>query len=190
MDHLFVKSKYPFFEISIFNLVPSCYECNSCLKGDFIPFENEDHLNPYSECFHSLYTFNDSLNVDKDTGIDWDLFDEQSFNLVLEPKDQNKADVDSYIRADINKNLFALTELYNCHKEVILPIIFKANIYGFGRLKDIQEKVEALNFSPIELKRLIFGNVIKEKGLIKKVPFSKITLDIASKYEIPQSHTI
>ena len=59
-DHYFPKNKFPFFGISFYNLIPSCYECNSALKGD-----NTDKtpLNPYIQDFDSMATFYIQLNI-------------------------------------------------------------------------------------------------------------------------------
>ena len=36
LDHFFSKKKYPFFALSIYNLIPCCKFCNSSLKGEKI----------------------------------------------------------------------------------------------------------------------------------------------------------
>lgn len=45
LDHYFDKATYPFLAISIENLVPSCYLCNSSLKGTG-NFYEKPHLHP------------------------------------------------------------------------------------------------------------------------------------------------
>lgn len=182
LDHLFLRSTYPFFGISLFNLIPACYECNSGLKGSKIKFKNEDHLNPYSESMHALYEFSDEIKLATDGGIEWDKFDETSFSLTCKPR--TGSDEDLLKRADINKDVFAIEELYNCHLEIALPILFHVNNYGFGRIDDLAEKVDKLPYTLNDWKRLVFGNVINDITMIKRVPFSKLTLDIAQKYKI------
>ena len=51
LDHFFDKARYPFLAISLYNLIPSCHNCNSSLKGS-IDFYTKPHLNPLtdSEC--------------------------------------------------------------------------------------------------------------------------------------------
>lgn len=46
LDHYYPKSRFPFLAISLFNLVPSCYTCNSSLKGAR-DFYKDRHLHPY-----------------------------------------------------------------------------------------------------------------------------------------------
>lgn len=183
LDHLFLHSRYPFLGISLFNLVPACYECNTCLKGSHVAFADEDHLNPYAESFHKLYRFDDSIlkeNLDK---LDWHQFAFDRFSISLEARDKNKLDI-GYPKADINKRIFALEELYNCHKEVILPYLFQASRYGFGRIKDLEDKAGLIGLPPTNWKALAFGSFINDVNDIKLKPFAKIMCDILDKYEL------
>lgn len=47
LDHYYPKSRFPFLSLAIHNLVPSCYTCNSSLKGSK-DFYRHKHLHPYS----------------------------------------------------------------------------------------------------------------------------------------------
>lgn len=53
LDHYYAKNKYPYLALSIYNLVPSCYTCNSQLKG-CRDFYRERHLHPYEEVDGSI----------------------------------------------------------------------------------------------------------------------------------------
>ncbi|MEO4054830.1 hypothetical protein [Solibacillus sp. CAU 1738] len=46
LDHFYDKAKHPYFAVSLFNLIPSCYTCNSSFKGSR-DFSIETHLHPY-----------------------------------------------------------------------------------------------------------------------------------------------
>jgi len=46
LDHFYSKSEYPFLAISLYNLIPSCYTCNSNLKGAK-NFFDDPHLHPF-----------------------------------------------------------------------------------------------------------------------------------------------
>jgi hypothetical protein len=46
LDHFFSKSDYPFLSLSLYNLIPSCYTCNSSLKGSR-DFNKNEHLHPF-----------------------------------------------------------------------------------------------------------------------------------------------
>lgn len=69
VDHYYPKSLYPYLQMNIYNMIPSCNVCNSKTKG----FKDERHLNPYQDETDSLIfeiPLNDvesmySLNVKK-----------------------------------------------------------------------------------------------------------------------------
>lgn len=52
LDHFYDKASYPHLALSLYNLVPACYSCNSSLKGSADFYLNE-HLHPLfdDECF-------------------------------------------------------------------------------------------------------------------------------------------
>lgn len=52
LDHYFPKSRYPFLSLSIYNLIPSCHECNSTRKADYDTYLNE-YIYPYKLGFCS-----------------------------------------------------------------------------------------------------------------------------------------
>ncbi|MQA36791.1 HNH endonuclease [Rugamonas aquatica] len=37
LDHFYPRSRYPYLGTSLYNLIPSCYQCNSTIKGDHDP---------------------------------------------------------------------------------------------------------------------------------------------------------
>lgn len=45
LDHFYSKEEYPHLALTLNNLIPSCYTCNSSLKGK-IDFFKKNHLNP------------------------------------------------------------------------------------------------------------------------------------------------
>ncbi|WP_411850225.1 hypothetical protein ACLB90_15095 [Stenotrophomonas sp. LGBM10] len=48
LDHYYAKSIYPYLAVSLYNLVPSCYTCNSALKRD-LDFLDDAHLHPFED---------------------------------------------------------------------------------------------------------------------------------------------
>jgi hypothetical protein len=56
LDHFFAKSRYPFLAVSLFNLIPSCHNCNSRFKGKKV-FALNTHIHPFSEAFDQLFKF-------------------------------------------------------------------------------------------------------------------------------------
>lgn len=56
LDHFFDKATFPLLSYSMYNLIPSDYNCNSTNKGS-IEFSNDFHLNPYIEGFGNSMNF-------------------------------------------------------------------------------------------------------------------------------------
>lgn len=48
LDHFYPKDQHPFLALSLYNLVPSCYSCNSSLKST-CDFYSEQHLHPFED---------------------------------------------------------------------------------------------------------------------------------------------
>ena len=66
LDHFLPRSAFPYFGISLCNLVPSCTRCNSPLKGkSLVTFSNAPH--PYRESLYDLFGF--YVNSKNVTGI-------------------------------------------------------------------------------------------------------------------------
>lgn len=56
IDHFLSQQLYPFFSMSFFNLVPSCYVCNSVYKGSK-DFRIPERVNPTEDSFHNNSRF-------------------------------------------------------------------------------------------------------------------------------------
>lgn len=56
LDHFFPKSRYPYFAVSFYNLIPCCHDCNSKLKGAS-EYSLDKHVHPYVDNFDDLYIF-------------------------------------------------------------------------------------------------------------------------------------
>ena len=56
LDHFFYKATFPLLSYSMYNLIPSDYNCNSTNKGS-IEFMDDYHLNPYIEGFGNSMNF-------------------------------------------------------------------------------------------------------------------------------------
>lgn len=71
LDHFFDRATHPMFGISLNNLIPSCHNCNSSLKGS-INFRKIPHLNPFIDAESIKIT----LDVTAEKGrVDLRLFD-------------------------------------------------------------------------------------------------------------------
>ncbi len=175
LDHLIPKGKYPSLSISLFNLIPSCYSCNSKFKTTKV-FDNLDTLHkisPSSETFNLDESLEFKINFDienyfKRGNKNLDLTDIKITNLVSE------RDVDKFI------DMFNLKGRYDFHKNISFDLIEKRKMYSNSQLDEI-EKIFSDNNIKIDketLKKQIFGSVIFEKENTNE-PFEKYKKDIA-----------
>lgn len=175
LDHLIPKGKYPSLSISFFNLIPSCYSCNSKFKT-IKEFENLDSLHkisPSSETFILDESLEFKINFDignyfKRGNKNLDLIDIKLTNLVSD------RDFDKFI------DMFNLKGRYEFHKNISSDLIEKRKMYSDSQLDEI-EKIFSDNNMKIDketLKKQIFGSVIFEKENTNE-PFEKYKKDIA-----------
>lgn len=165
LDHYYPRSLYPFLSISFFNLIPSCKTCNSKLKGDEDTFKKEKEiLYPYQE------SLNDNTNFKlKISDTDF-LNNKEKFVLNLETKNK---------KAKNSKKLFKLHELYQEHKDIVLELIQKAQIYNDSYIDELIQKYEGTLFKNREdLLRLITCGYVTDDDLHKR-PLSKLIKDIS-----------
>lgn len=102
LDHFYPKALYPHLGLTLANLIPSCYSCNSSLKGDEDFYLNK-HLHPYFdqesvhfECYHPEHDFlsvltkfdaiQDSLCIELQPRADCDLTRNSVALFALRPR--------------------------------------------------------------------------------------------------------
>jgi hypothetical protein len=112
LDHFYPKSKYPFLGLSIYNLIPSCDECNRAKKSDYDTYVNYYH-NPHEHghnhqkifsiknlddlqlisAFNNINCEDLELNVDllSHLKIKYDLFDIHSRNVEKKQRSPHKS---------------------------------------------------------------------------------------------------
>ncbi len=166
LDHFFDKSTYPFFSVSIFNLVPSCQTCNqrkSKIQNDiyhpFIESLNDDVKFGLKIKDSKFYYDKDSLEIEK--------------KIV-----KNEEKVNSHIET------FNIQNLYNEHKDIALELIQKAQIYNESYIDELYQKYEGTLFKNREdVLRHITGGYIEDKDINKR-PLSKLIKDISEELDL------
>ncbi|WP_429099314.1 hypothetical protein [Aeromonas veronii] len=101
LDHFLPKSKYPFFALSVNNLLPTCHRCNSSFKGEIDMIKNNYH--PLRDRINNVDVFH--------------------FNLALDTPFENprpealSINIECNIRKFMNNaSIFELDALYNLDK--------------------------------------------------------------------------
>lgn len=168
LDHFYPRSLYPFLSISFYNLIPSCKTCNSKLKGDIDTFKNRI-LYPYEESLNNNLEF--KLRIDDSNFIN----SKGSFSLDIKTKNSKSLN---------SKELFKLKELYQEHKDIVLELIQKREIYPDSYIDDLFNQYEGTLFKNREdLLRLITGGYIEDKNINKR-PLSKLIKDISEELDL------
>jgi len=162
LDHYYDKGSYPYLALSLYNLIPSCYVCNSKLKKE----KKLDVFAPNAKSFDfdqkvkfKLYLTDSckDLNITKKDNID------------IQLKEQYSNKYEDYIK------VFRLNERYQAHKDIVFEMIKNAELYPESRLKELQD-LTGIPYQ--EIKKDIFKLIGDEVDLSKE-PFSKLKRDMA-----------
>lgn len=179
LDHFIPKAKFPYFALSLYNLVPSCYSCNSKFKGamEFKDINNLKFLSPSSNSF-SLFKdleFKLYFNV---PGI----YFKRKIKNVNALKDirvdiENIGGIEEF---DIYLDMFKLKGRYVYHKNESLKLIQKRKLYSDTEIGEIA-KISGRDIN--DIKSDIFGSVIFNDDE-KNEPFAKYKRDIAKQLRL------
>lgn len=173
LDHLLPQKNYPYLSLCLFNLVPSCYSCNSKFKKDkdfFIDIKDLKILSP---------TFT-SDNINLNDFLEFRIFYEDSFSDINLPVTSNHYKIKLLSKYNDYIKLLRLQGRYNFHKNISFDMIEKRRQYPDTQINEI-EKIFLENGILIDketFKQQIFGSVIFQKENTNE-PFEKYKKDIA-----------
>lgn len=179
LDHYYPKSIYPFLSLSLYNLIPSCYTCNSSFKKD-IDFYLIEHAHPYDIGFDEDAVFTTDLVADKNgkyilTQISGDdAIERFKIKLLVKTTDNTLK------KRIVNSNsTFHIEDLYKNHRDYILEILKKSAMYNESRIEELlnNENYKYLFDSKEELISILLSNYTCTEDLSKRV-LSKLTKDI------------
>ncbi len=164
LDHFIDKGKYPYLALSLYNLIPSCYTCNSKVKGS----TEINSLSPSSKKFDfdtrvKFKTFLQNKNLQIKT--------EEDFELVL--KEDFSKDYQKYIE------VFELDSRYNYHKYKVIEMINKRKEYPDSRIKELAKLTQK---TEEEVKQDLFGEYLPND--LHKRPLSKLIKDISKELNL------
>ena len=173
LDHFLPKAKYPYFSMSIYNLVPSCSVCNSRFKGQK-EFKYTKNLNPYENLeINDLLTFGYS----PDNYLECIGLDDNKLSVKLNfNKSEHKEKAIHAKRLEDNCKVFHIEEVYQNHTDVVRDILLKHHIFSDDYKKQIMNSYKDLFSSEEEMDRLLYG-YIKEDD-IKNTMLGKLQFDI------------
>lgn len=167
IDHFFPKDKFPIFAISLYNLIPSCTSCNHIKTNRYLGISPHDRRYDFSKISISY----SPKNVDF-------LYNENGFDV-----DFICDDIELKKLIDVNLDELGIRDAYSMHKDYMVEIMKKAQIYTNEYRKDMINEFKDLFETDQELIQTLFGNYIREEELLKR-PLAKLTRDLLIEFEI------
>lgn len=174
LDHILPQSNYHFLSLCLYNLVPSCYACNSKFKKarEFDEIENLNikdlkYIIPsstkfsFDKDFNFRVLYNKTANINSITKIE----DYRLDYLIT----KNKELIEKYLE------MFKIFGRYLFHKDEILKLIENKIKYTDSKIKSISKLI---NVSESEIKKDIFGVELFDENHSNK-PLIKFKRDIA-----------
>lgn len=164
LDHFLDKGTYPYLALSLYNLVPSCYVCNSKVK----------HTNAITGLSPTSQKFNFDSKVKFKT-------------FLINPNLQvnKEADIELFLKEDFSdkyQNYFKVLELdgrYEYHKYKVIEMIKKRKEYPDSRIEELSQLTQK---TVEEVKQDLFGMYVDEN--LHKRPLSKLIKDISEELEL------
>lgn len=172
LDHLFPQNSNVYYSLCLYNLVPSCYSCNSKFKND-IEFEINNDLQFVSPT-SSNYSFNKSF--------EFELYYAKKIEDIKTVDDfELKKKITAY-ETQINSYLrmFKIMGRYIPHKDEILKLIHKKLKYPESKIKELSDDT---GLSQKTIRKMIFGEDLFDNQPSDK-PFVKFRKDIAKNIKI------
>lgn len=164
LDHYRPKSEYPYFAVSLLNLIPSCKSCNHS-KSNKTP-----GIYPYNECFGKNVRF-----VTKaESGINYLLGlpnSENDFRIEIEA-DSN--DDEFLKRLENSKKAFHLEDVYQSHKNYVTGMFRQRYYFGEEYLESIRKSFSGCGFLPEEI---LYNHRLSEEYWGQE-SLGKLTFDI------------
>lgn len=152
LDHFYPKSLYPFFALSLYNLVPVCATCNLVKRDN-------------KKIFASPF----------DSSINWD--DEIQFKFPDLEATPGFVEIHAENRAKNNICELKIQEAYQVHEIEIKEIVEKAQAYNTSQLDEFKSVLGDNSLTRAEVKKLIFGDEITPERM-KTMPLGRMKRDL------------
>jgi len=171
LDHFYDKSKYAYFGLCLYNLVPSCSTCNQ--RKSAADAVKNPIFNPYADNIHNHINFSALKIENRDELLqkDSDFFSEERMTLSIE-KDNSDRQVEEHLK------VFNIEELYIHHKDIVSDLYKKRRVYSDKYINELLDQNREIFKDRDELLQLVVCTYIKDDEMNKR-PMSKLTKDIA-----------
>ena len=176
-DHFYNKSDNILLSLSFYNLIPSCYICNSNLKSKR-KFKLEFNLHPYIDEFGDDVTF--KFDITKRKSHASSLI---KFKPIIEIKNGIDVKKEKKLRKQRNEkdsgniDVFKLDYIYESHYDTVEEIYNKFDKNNPYYKASIAEQLKLIGTNEAEFYRYHFGNYFIKEDLNKR-PLAKLTKDV------------
>lgn len=164
-DHWFPQTDYPDLAISYYNLIPSCYLCNSLLKHD-APMSLDKHVHPY---------------IDRKTGFSFTYVPISSGHAVDVKIDSHQPKTYQRKVAETLR-LLKIKQIYGMHSDFELKDLLdlaQANPPDYIDVL-VNDVAKDLGMNEEDAYRILFGTEQREEDFLKR-PMSKFKSDVIKK---------
>ncbi|MGE7944081.1 hypothetical protein ACQKNB_18550 [Lysinibacillus xylanilyticus] len=182
LDHFLDKGTMPYFAISLFNLIPACYTCNSSFKKSK-QFSIGTHLHPYLNEMGEDFTFYTDIKVSRDGEINIEDLKQNKYSINF----RYTSTVDPHLRTKVENSLrdFHILELYNQQKTYIDEIINQKIIYTQDRIKELASLPMFKNEEDVRLALIGESGLYTYKTInLEDRIFSKLIKDITQELKL------
>lgn len=173
LDHVLPQSLYQYLSLSLFNLVPSCYSCNSKLKGGAKIYSSISEIKSISP-----------TGVDGIFDLNFKIYFKEGFDKNNLPDSSNEYSIkiDSIHKEYIER--LNLQGRYNFHKDISFELINKRKTYSDSQIQEIVTLFGEKNIeiNEIQLKKQIYGSVLFDEDSNEQ--FEKYKKDIAKQLDL------
>ncbi|MEW7280744.1 hypothetical protein ABW636_19310 [Aquimarina sp. 2201CG1-2-11] len=173
-DHFFPKSQYPYLSISLYNLIPSCANCNITKSSKRLSLDK--HYHPYVMNLADLANF--KLKYVPTPSV---LTIKNIKNQNLEIEFSNKHN-DPLGIVNVHNELYHIESVYNRHNDVAEDLLRFAVIYTNELVKG-HLSIKGLFKNEEEYYHFLLRNYPNQKDLLKR-PLTKMMQDIAKQLKL------
>lgn len=172
-DHFFSKSVYPYLSLSMYNLVPSCADCN--LSKSDVPVNLHEHYHPYYSSIADRMKF--QLN---DESVVKNLLAGKSSPSKITTECVPISTGDETIVRE-HCRIFDIEGVYGNHTDYAEELVLKAILYPESKRKELFEL--GIFRDQATFKRYVLGNYPYTDDILKR-PLAKFTQDIARQLKL------
>lgn len=173
-DHFFPKELYPYLSISMFNLIPSCYNCNHNKSSTHFSLDQSYH--PYLNSISQISNFYLDYPDDFD-----ELLLENVKNMDIEKKlnisYRAKVASNEELRVRKHNAMFDIDEIYNNFKPIAHRLLILSKLNGASYRKSILP-IRGLFEDENSLIEFVLQTSLNEEKILDQA-MSKFILDIS-----------